>query len=101
VLWIRIGCNAIPDPDPNPAFYLDADPETDPDPGSQTDADPGGPGSRSWSDFYCKSQKVKVKKHTYEGIKAFLKGRKPGLLLNFNHFPDPHSQNGSGSKTAK
>ncbi len=39
VLWIRIGCNA----DPDPAFYLNANPDTDPDPGSQTnpDTDPG------------------------------------------------------------
>jgi hypothetical protein len=34
VLWIRIGFNANPDPDP--ASYLNADP----DPGSQTNADP-------------------------------------------------------------
>jgi hypothetical protein len=32
VLWIRIGFDAAPDPDP--AFYLNADP----DPGSQTNA---------------------------------------------------------------
>ncbi len=44
-LWIRIGF--VPDPDPDPAFYLNADP--DPDPGSQTNADPSGSGS--WSDF--------------------------------------------------
>jgi hypothetical protein len=30
VLWIRIGYNA--DPDPEPAFYLNADPNPDPDP---------------------------------------------------------------------
>jgi hypothetical protein len=49
VLWIRIGFNA--DPDPDPAFYLNADPDTDPDPRSQTNADPD-PG------LTFKSQKV-------------------------------------------
>ncbi len=38
MLWICIGFNANPDPDP--AFYLNADPDTDP--GSETNADPGG-----------------------------------------------------------
>jgi hypothetical protein len=41
-------------------------------------------------------------KHTYEGTEAFLKGRKPGLFVNFSLLldPDQHSQYGSGSKTA-
>jgi hypothetical protein len=34
VLWIRIGFNA--DPYPDPAFYLNVDP----DPGNQTNGDP-------------------------------------------------------------
>jgi hypothetical protein len=29
----------------------------------------------------------KVKKHTYEDTKAFLKGRKPGLFVKINQFP--------------
>jgi hypothetical protein len=33
VLWIRIGFNADPDTDPDPAFIVNADPESDPDPG--------------------------------------------------------------------
>jgi hypothetical protein len=41
VLWIRIGFNA--DPNPDAAFYLNADPDTDPDPGSKTNADPSDP----------------------------------------------------------
>jgi hypothetical protein len=59
---------------------------------------------------------VKVKK-TYEGSKAFLKGRKPGLFVNFGQFcpwiririripipipntdPDPRQPNKCGSKT--
>ncbi len=40
LLWIRIGFNA--DPDPDPTFYLNADP----DPESQTNVLSG-----SWSDF--------------------------------------------------
>jgi hypothetical protein len=40
--------------------------------------------------FYIKkytfSRKL-VRKHTYEGTKAFLKGRKPGLFVNFSQFP--------------
>jgi hypothetical protein len=36
-------------PDPDQAFYLNADP--DPDPGSQTIEDPSRFGSGSWSDF--------------------------------------------------
>jgi hypothetical protein len=28
-----------------------------------------------------------VKKHTYEGTEDILKGRKPGLLVNFVQFP--------------
>jgi hypothetical protein len=47
--------------------------------------------------------------HTiYEGTKAFLKGRKPCLFDNFwsasmllDLDPDPHSQYGFGSRTAK
>ncbi len=56
----------------------------------------------------------KVKKHSYEGTKAFLKGRKPGLFVSFGQFPcsfiririsntdpDPrqHNECGSGSTT--
>jgi hypothetical protein len=40
VLWIRMGFNADPNPDPNPPFYLNADPDPDPDPVRQTNADP-------------------------------------------------------------
>ncbi len=44
---------------------------------------------------------VKVIKHTYEGTKAFLKGRKPGLFVNFGQFhaqgPDPGQPNQCGS----
>jgi hypothetical protein len=32
-------------------------------------------------------KKVMGKKHRYEGTKAFLKGRKPGLFVNFGKFP--------------
>jgi hypothetical protein len=28
-------------------------------------------------------------KHPYEGKKAFSKGRKPGLFVNFGQLPDP------------
>jgi hypothetical protein len=56
-----------------------------------------GSGYGSWSDFkvtkieilhekYTYSGK-RVKKHTYEGKKAFLEGRKRGLFLNFGRFP--------------
>ncbi len=79
----------------DPTFHLHADPETDPDQGSQNNAGPGGPGS--WSDFcVTKSwiftwkmylKKVRGQKRTYEGTKAFLKGRKPGLFVNFGQFP--------------
>jgi hypothetical protein len=40
MLWIRLGFNADPHPDPNPAFYLKVDPGLDPDPVRQTNADP-------------------------------------------------------------
>jgi hypothetical protein len=33
VLRIRIGFNADPDMDPDPAFFVNADLDTDPDPG--------------------------------------------------------------------
>jgi hypothetical protein len=32
VLRIRIGFNADPDTDPDPAIFVNADPDTDPDP---------------------------------------------------------------------
>jgi hypothetical protein len=106
LLYIRIGFYAELDPDP--WNKTNADPYPDPDPG-QT----------------LRSQKVK--KHTYEGAKDFLKGRKPGLCVNFGQFrcswirigiripntdPDqgqPHQYGflvkfdapGSGSKTTK
>jgi hypothetical protein len=32
VLRIRIGFNADPETDPDPAFFVNADPDTDPDP---------------------------------------------------------------------
>ncbi len=51
LVWIRIGFNADPDINPNPAFYLNADPDPNPDSGSQTNADPD-PGQT------LKSQKV-------------------------------------------
>ncbi len=91
------------DSDPDPAFYLNADPDlafylnADPDLAFYLNADPCGSGSRSLSDFkvsksgiftlkiYLKS--VTSQKHTYEGAKAFLKGRKPCLLVNFCKFP--------------
>jgi hypothetical protein len=38
VLLICIGFSANLEPDPDPAFYLNADPDTNPDPGSQTNA---------------------------------------------------------------
>jgi hypothetical protein len=72
VLWIRIRFNA--DLDRDPAFYLNADPA--PDPGSPTKADPCGPGS--WSHYT-----VTKSKNFYMGTKAFSKGGKPGLLVNF------------------
>ncbi len=51
-----------------PAFYL----KTDQDLGSRTNVDPDpDPGNTAIG-----------KKHTYEGAKAFLKARKPGLLVN-------------------
>jgi hypothetical protein len=28
-----------------------------------------------------------TQKHTYDGTKVFLKGRKPGLMVNFGQFP--------------
>jgi hypothetical protein len=65
VVEIRIDLYA--DPDPDPRNKTNADPYPDPDPG-QT----------------LKSQKVK--KHTYEGTKVFLKGRKPGSYVNFGQF---------------
>jgi hypothetical protein len=71
-------------------FYLNVDPDTDPDLGSKTNADPSGSGSRLLShkqlNFYMKntsSRLKQVKKHTYEGTEGFLKGRKPGLFVNF------------------
>jgi hypothetical protein len=36
---------SVLNPDPDSAFYLNADPDTDPDLGNQTNADPGGSGS--------------------------------------------------------
>jgi hypothetical protein len=51
---------------------------------------------------------MQIDKHTYERRyrEAFLKGRKPGLFINFVNFHAsgsgyPHSQNGSGSKPTK
>ncbi len=91
VLWIRIGFKAKPGP---VFFSLYADP----DPGSQTNADPY-PGqtlydTKSWififymKNYTCRSRKW-VKKSTVptKVEKAFLKGRKPGLLVNFGKFP--------------
>ncbi len=41
--------------------------------------------------FYMKIKILKVgnrsKKHAYEGTKAFLRGMKPGLIVNFGQFP--------------
>jgi hypothetical protein len=91
VLWIRTGFNA----DPNP-FYLNADldPDPDPDPGSQTNAnpDPGRTLKSQQVELFTVKNIFKVcdRSKTYgtcEGAKAFLKGRKPGLFVNFGQFP--------------
>jgi hypothetical protein len=70
------------------AFHLNADP----DPGIQTNADldPGQILKSQKVEFFHENM-LKVskrsKKHTYEGTKAFLKGRKPGLFVNFGQYP--------------
>ncbi len=114
MLWIRIGFNL----DLDSAFYLSADPDQD----SQIKVVPADPDPGQT----LKAQKVELlhekyrypiktgKKHTYEATKAFLKGRKPGLFINFGQFPcsriripnfdpDPGHPNeaGSGSTTLK
>ncbi len=89
VLWIHIGFNA--DPDPNPAFYLNADS----DPGSQINKDSCGFGPGSWSDFKVTKSLIynllkvgnRSKNITYEGSKAFSNGRKPGFFVNFCLLP--------------
>ncbi len=83
-MWIRIGFNA----DPDPAFYHNAEPENqinaDPDP------DPGQTLKSQKVEFLhenmLKVRTIKDKKLSYEGTKAFLKGRKPGLFVNFSQF---------------
>ncbi len=69
------------------------------------DPDPGQTSQKvEFSHEYtqCRQQ---VNKHTHEGTKALAKGRKPGLFVNFWSLSilldlDPHSQYGSGSRTA-
>ncbi len=72
MLWIRIGFNA--DPDSEPAFYINADPNPDPDP----------------ENFYIKTIRTSGNRSknigTYEGTKAFLKGKKLGLFVKFGQF---------------
>ncbi len=82
-------------------FYLNADP----DPRSQTNADPDSGltlKSQTIEFFLHKKYTYKVGKHTYEGTKDILKGRKPGLFVNFGQFtiffyilldPDPQIPN--------
>jgi hypothetical protein len=106
VLLIRIGFNA------------------DPEPGSQRNPDPGLTLKPQNVELYMKNiHKVGtvpvpyyVNKHTYEGKKAYLKGRKPVLFVDFAHFlcfwiriricitnthtdPEMPNQCGSGSTT--
>jgi hypothetical protein len=83
------------------SFYLNADPDTDPDLGRQTNADPVDPDPDPDPDQTFESQNIELlheryrclrkvigkKKYTYECTKAFMKGRKPGLLVNFGQFP--------------
>ncbi len=102
LLWTRICFNA----DLDPAFYLHADP----DPGSQTNADPD-PGQTLKSQkvkflhekIYGTVFKVQVKNIPRNGKKPFWKAGiqvwlwSNSMLLD----PDPHSQCGSGSRTAK
>ncbi len=75
-MWIRIQF-----------FFLN----TDPDPGSQTNADPNpdpDPGQtfRLYMKNMLKVGTVVGQKHTYEVRKAYLKGRNPGLFVNFCQF---------------
>jgi hypothetical protein len=82
VLLVRISINA----DPDPAFYLNADPDSNPE--SQINANPCGSGS--WSDFKVTKRRIFTCKQnigTNDGTKTLLKGRKPGLFVNFNKYP--------------
>ncbi len=47
--------------------------------------DPGQKSNYSMKKIF-KVQVIGKKKYTYEGTKAFLKGRKPGLSVNFGQF---------------
>ncbi len=55
-------------------------------PGSQTYADADPDPSHKMLYFYKKNL-LKVKKHAYKGTKAFFKGKKIGVFLNFGQFP--------------
>jgi hypothetical protein len=86
--------------DPDPAYYHNAD--SDPDAGSQPNA------IQITHRQSFKKQKVEFsmkiilevairsKNIPYEGTKAFLKGKKPGLFVNWStsmlldSYPDPH-----------
>ncbi len=80
IMRIRIQLfNHNADPDLDPGSHINADP--DPDPGQTLKSQK--------VDFYMKNMlkvRNRSKKYTYEGTKAFLKGRKPGLFENFSQF---------------
>jgi hypothetical protein len=102
VLWIRIGLNA--DPDPDPAYFLTADPEL----GSQTNADPGQTFHSLNAEFYMKnilyadnrSQNISRR---YKSLKnqdylLILVNLAPGFRIRIpTTDPDPEEQNQCGS----
>ncbi len=82
------------------SFYLNADAiRIQPAKPMRIHADPDHGQSLSLQKNILKVRYVIGQKHTYEGTKAFLKGRKPGQFWSIFMLkdPDPHSQCGSGS----
>jgi hypothetical protein len=92
-------------------FYADPDPGSHPcgsrEPSMRIHADPDPGQTLKLQEVQNLNEKSRyqyigqITYHTYEGTEAFFNGRKPGLFVNFSKFPDPHSQYGSGSRTAK
>jgi hypothetical protein len=78
--WSSIYLNTNPDPDPGQTFK------------SQKVEFLDEKYNKSWQE---------VKKYTYEGTKAFLKGRFIWKFWSISMLPDPQSQYGAGSRNAK
>ncbi len=109
MLWIRLGFNM--DPDPDPAFYLNVDPDTDSDPGRRTNADLDQDPVQTFEshkvEFYMNNLKVcnrsKAYLRRYESLFDWQKAKFIFKVWSISMLqdPDPHSQYGSGSVTAK